>query len=170
MYAFVQVDIKKTIAYSTTSQLGYMVLACGIGQYSLALIHLMNHAFFKALLFLSAGVIIHAVHDEQDVRKLGGLLPLMPITYATTLISSLSLIALPFLTGFFSKDFILQYAFGTFGYGFGLAAAFFTTFYSVKLLYRVFYLPPQSKVVLNAHEPDSLLLFPTIALTVASVF
>lgn len=147
--------MKKTIAYSTTSQLGYMVLACGIGQYSLALIHLMNHAFFKALLFLSAGVVIHAIYDEQDVRKMGGLLRLMPITYATTLIGSLSLIALPFLTGFFSKDFILQNAFGTFGYGLGLAAAYFTTFYSVKLLYRVFFVPPQSKIVLNAHEPDA---------------
>ena len=170
VYAFVQVDLKKTIAYSTTSQLGYMVLACGIGQYSLALTHLMNHAFFKALLFLSAGVIIHAIHDEQDVRKMGGLLRLMPITYSTTLIGSLSLIALPFLTGFFSKDFILQNAFGTFGYGLGLAAAYFTTFYSVKLLHRVFFVPPQSKIVLDAHEPDFWLLFPTITLTFASVF
>nr|NP_847984.1 NADH dehydrogenase subunit 5 [Harpochytrium sp. JEL94]AAO62896.1 NADH dehydrogenase subunit 5 [Harpochytrium sp. JEL94] len=170
IYGYVQTDMKRTIAYSTTSQLGYMVLACGIGQYGLALAHLMNHAFFKALLFLSAGVVIHAVHDEQDVRRMGGLIRLMPITYVTTLIGSLSLVALPFLTGFYSKDYILQMAFGTVGYGMGLAAAYFTTFYSLKLLHRVFFVPPQSKIVLDAHEPTAWLLFPTITLTIASIF
>lgn len=170
VYGYVQTDMKRTIAYSTTSQLGYMVLACGIGQYGLALAHLMNHAFFKALLFLSAGVVIHAVHDEQDVRRMGGLIRLMPITYVTTLVGSLSLIALPFLTGFYSKDYILQMAFGTVGYGMGLAAAYFTTFYSLKLLHRVFFVSPQSKIVLDAHEPTAWLLFPTITLTIASIF
>lgn len=169
VYGYVQTDLKRTIAYSTTSQLGYMVLACGLGQYGLALAHLVNHAFFKALLFLSAGAVIHAIHDEQDIRKMGGLMKLMPLTYITSMIGSLSLVALPFLTGYFSKDFILQTAFGTTGYLLGLAAAYFTAFYSLKLLHRVFWLPPQSKIVLNAHEPSSWILFPTVFLTVASV-
>ena len=169
VYGYVQTDMKRTIAYSTTSQLGYMVMACGLGQYGLALAHLVNHAFFKALLFLSAGAVIHAIHDEQDIRKMGGLLKLMPLTYVTSMVGSLSLVALPFLTGYFSKDYILQTAFGTTGYLLGLAAAYFTAFYSLKLLHRVFWLPPQSKIVLSAHEPSGWMLFPTVFLTVASV-
>jgi NADH-ubiquinone oxidoreductase chain 5 len=169
VYGYVQTDMKRTIAYSTTSQLGYMVLACGLGQYGLALAHLVNHAFFKALLFLSAGAVIHAIHDEQDIRKMGGLMKLMPITYVTSMVGSLSLVALPFLTGYFSKDYILQTAFGTTGYMLGLAAAYFTAFYSLKLLHRVFWLPPQSKIVLNAHEPSAWILVPTVFLTIASV-
>jgi NADH-ubiquinone oxidoreductase chain 5 len=169
VYGYVQTDMKRTIAYSTTSQLGYMVLACGLGQYGLALAHLVNHAFFKALLFLSAGAVIHAIHDEQDIRKMGGLMKLMPLSYVTSTVGSLSLVALPFLTGYFSKDFILQTAFGTTGYLLGLAAAYFTAFYSLKLLHRVFWLPPQSNVVLDAHEPSAWILFPTALLTIASV-
>lgn len=169
VYGYVQTDLKRTIAYSTTSQLGYMVLACGLGQYGLALAHLVNHAFFKALLFLSAGSVIHAIHDEQDIRKMGGLMNLMPLTYVTSMVGSLSLVALPFLTGYFSKDFILQTAFGTTGYMLGLAAAYFTAFYSLKLLHRVFWLQPQSKVVLDAHEPSAWILIPTVVLTIASV-
>lgn len=169
VYGYVQTDLKRTIAYSTTSQLGYMVLACGLGQYGLALAHLVNHAFFKALLFLSAGSVIHGIHDEQDIRKMGGLMTLMPLTYITSMVGSLSLVALPFLTGYYSKDFILQTAFGTTGYLLGLAAAYFTAFYSLKLLHRVFWLPPQSKVVLQAHEPSAWMLIPTTLLTVASV-
>lgn len=169
VYGYVQTDMKRTIAYSTTSQLGYMVLACGLGQYGLALAHLVNHAFFKALLFLSAGAVIHAIHDEQDIRKMGGLMKLMPLTYVTSMVGSLALVALPFTTGYFSKDFILQTAFGTTGYLMGLAAAYFTAFYSLKLLHRVFWMAPQSKIVLNAHEPSAWMLFPTVFLTVASV-
>lgn len=169
IYGYVQTDLKRTIAYSTTSQLGYMVLACGLGQYGLALAHLVNHAFFKALLFLSAGAVIHAIHDEQDVRKMGGLMKLMPLTYVTSMVGSLSLVALPFLTGYFSKDYILQTAYGTTGYLLGLVAAYFTAFYSLKLLHRVFWLPPQSKIVLNAHEPTAWMLIPTLVLTIASV-
>lgn len=169
VYGYVQTDLKRTIAYSTTSQLGYMVLACGLGQYGLALAHLVNHAFFKALLFLSAGSVIHAIHDEQDIRKMGGLMQLMPLTYITSMVGSLSLVALPFLTGYFSKDYILQTAFGTTGYLMGLAAAYFTAFYSLKLLHRVFWLPPQSKIVLSAHEPTPWILVPTVLLTLASV-
>jgi len=105
-----QNDLKRVIAYSTCSQLGYMVFACGLSCYSVTVFHLMNHAFFKALLFLSAGSIIHAMHDEQDMRKMGALNRLLPLTYTMTLIGSLALIGFPFLTGYYSKDFILELA------------------------------------------------------------
>jgi NADH-ubiquinone oxidoreductase chain 5 len=104
-------DIKKVIAYSTCSQLGYMVMVCGISNYSTSLFHLMNHAFFKALLFLSAGSVIHAVSDEQDMRKMGGLIKSIPFTYTMILIGSLSLMGFPYLTGFYSKDLILELAY-----------------------------------------------------------
>jgi len=104
----VQNDLKKVIAYSTCSQLGYMVMICGLSNYSVSLFHLMNHAFFKALLFLSAGSVIHAVRDEQDMRKMGGLVNYLPLTYVMVLIGSLSLIGFPYLTGFYSKDLILE--------------------------------------------------------------
>jgi len=107
----VQNDLKKVIAYSTCSQLGYMVVACGISHYSISLFHLMNHAFFKALLFLSAGSVIHALSDEQDMRKMGGLIKLIPLTYILVVIGSLSLMGFPYLTGFYSKDLILELAF-----------------------------------------------------------
>ena len=96
-----QNDLKRVIAYSTCSQLGYMIFACGISNYSVSVFHLMNHAFFKALLFLSAGSVIHAMSDEQDMRKMGGLASLLPFTYAMMLIGSLSLIGFPFCTGFY---------------------------------------------------------------------
>jgi len=105
-----QNDLKRVIAYSTCSQLGYMVFACGISSYSVTMFHLMNHAFFKALLFLSAGSIIHAMHDEQDMRKMGALNRILPLTYTMTLIGSFALIGFPFLTGYYSKDFILEVA------------------------------------------------------------
>jgi len=107
----VQNDIKRVIAYSTCSQLGYMVFSCGVSSYSVSLFHLMNHAFFKALLFLSAGSIIHAMNDEQDMRKLGGLARSLPLTYSLMLIGSLSLMGFPFLTGYYSKDAILELTF-----------------------------------------------------------
>lgn len=106
----VQNDLKKVIAYSTCSQLGYMAFCCGLSHYSVALFHLANHALFKALLFLSAGCIIHAIHDEQDLRKMGGLLRLLPVSYAMVLIGSMALTGFPFLTGFYSKDAILEIA------------------------------------------------------------
>jgi len=105
-----QNDLKRVIAYSTCSQLGYMVFACGISSYSVTMFHLMNHAFFKALLFLSAGSIIHALNDEQDMRRMGALNRILPYTYTMTLIGSLSLTGFPFLTGYYSKDFILELA------------------------------------------------------------
>jgi NADH-ubiquinone oxidoreductase chain 5 len=110
----VQNDLKKVIAYSTCSQLGYMILACGLSNYSIALFHLMNHAFFKALLFLSAGSVIHAMADEQDMRKMGGLIKVIPVTYIMILIGSFALMGFPFLTGFYSKDILLELTYGTY--------------------------------------------------------
>jgi len=107
----VQNDIKKIIAYSTCSQLGYMAFICGTSNYSVGLFHLSNHAFFKALLFLGAGSVIHSLGNEQDIRKMGGLIHVIPFTYIMMLIGSLSLAGFPFLSGFYSKDFILELIF-----------------------------------------------------------
>jgi NADH-ubiquinone oxidoreductase chain 5 len=109
--ALVQHDIKKVVAFSTCSQLGYMVFACGLSNYSLGIFHLVNHAFFKALLFLSAGSVIHAMSGEQDMRRLGALGKLLPFTYSMMLIGSLALAGFPFLSGFYSKDLILEIAY-----------------------------------------------------------
>jgi NADH-ubiquinone oxidoreductase chain 5 len=109
-----QQDIKKVIAYSTMSQLGMMVIAIGLSSYNLALFHLVNHAFYKGLLFLGAGSVIHAVSDNQDFRRYGGLKTFLPLTYSVMLIASLSLVAFPFMTGFYSKDFIIESAYGQF--------------------------------------------------------
>lgn len=139
-----QNDIKKVIAYSTCSQLGYMIFACGLSSYEAGIFHLSNHAFFKALLFLGAGSIIHAVSDEQDMRKMGGLKLLLPFSYSIMVIGSLALIGFPFFSGFYSKDTILELAFakqtvsGHFCYVLGTTAAFFTAFYSTRLLFLVF--------------------------------
>jgi NADH-ubiquinone oxidoreductase chain 5 len=103
-----QNDLKKVIAYSTCSQLGYMIFACGLSNYHVSMFHLSNHAFFKALLFLSAGSVIHAVSDEQDMRRMGALIKFLPLTYSLMLIGSLTLAGFPFLTGFYSKDFIIE--------------------------------------------------------------
>jgi|TARA_B100000795_G_C22784502_1_gene433963 NADH-ubiquinone oxidoreductase chain 5 len=105
-----QNDLKKVIAYSTCSQLGYMAFACGLSKYTVSFFHLANHAFFKALLFLSAGCVIHAMADEQEMRRMGGLLSSLPFTYAMMLLGSLALMGTPFLSGFYSKDAILEYA------------------------------------------------------------
>ena len=143
--ALVQMDIKKLIAYSTCSQLGYMVYACGLSLYSLSLFHLFNHAFFKALLFLSAGSIIHSLNNEQDFRKMGGLLKILPNTYISLLIGSLSLCGFPFLSGFFSKDLIIELSILNFEidkiFCFWLVyiCAYLTVLYSIKLIFLVFY-------------------------------
>jgi proton-translocating NADH-quinone oxidoreductase chain L len=143
-----QNDMKKVIAYSTCSQLGYMVFACGLSNYHVGVFHLANHAFFKALLFLGAGCVIHAVGDEQDMRKMGGLAKILPFTYGMMLIGSLSLMGMPFLTGFYSKDVILEVAYGSytnaghFAYVLGSMAAFLTAFYSFRLLYLTFLSKP----------------------------
>jgi NADH-ubiquinone oxidoreductase chain 5 len=108
MVGVFQNDLKKIIAYSTCSQLGYMIFCCGLSNYTVSIFHLSNHAFFKALLFLSAGSVIHALSDEQDIRKMGSLINFLPVTYSLMLIGSLALAGFPFLTGFYSKDFILE--------------------------------------------------------------
>lgn len=146
--ALFQNDIKRIIAYSTCSQLGYMVLSIGLSNYNLSLFHLFNHAYFKALLFLSAGVVIHALSGEQDIRKMGGLINILPFTYFCIFVSSLSLIGFPFLTGFYSKDLILTTSLsygnflGFFSYFLSLLAALFTAAYSTKLLVLVFLTSP----------------------------
>jgi NADH-ubiquinone oxidoreductase chain 5 len=108
MVGIFQFDIKKVIAYSTCSQLGYMFFSCGLSNYQMAVFHLFNHAFFKALLFLSAGSVIHALADEQDMRRMGGLVNFLPFTYFCMLLGSLAIMGFPFLTGFYSKDLILE--------------------------------------------------------------
>ena len=156
----VQNDLKRVIAYSTCSQLGYMVFACGLSNYPTGIFHLTNHAFFKALLFLGAGSVIHAVNDEQDMRKMGGLKNLVPFTYSMMVIGSLALIGFPFLTGFYSKDLILEVAFGKyeilgyFSYILGTFGAFLTAFYSTRLAYLTFLSKPNGyyKVVCYAYD------------------
>lgn len=115
-----QNDLKKVIAYSTCSQLGYMVMICGFSQYNSGLFHLINHGFFKALLFLSAGSIIHALTDEQDFRKIGGINTITPFSYICIIVGSLSLMGLPFLTGFYSKDLIIELIYGEHFFTFAL--------------------------------------------------
>ena len=156
-----QNDLKRVIAYSTCSQLGYMVFACGLSNYSVGFFHLTNHAFFKALLFLSAGSVIHAVNDEQDMRKMGGLKNLAPFTYSMVVIGSLALIGFPFLTGFYSKDLILEVAYGKysllgyFSYYLGTLGAFFTAFYSMRLSYLTFLSKPTGHKQVICFAADS---------------
>ena len=139
-----QNDLKKVIAYSTCSQLGYMVFICGLSGYTVGFFHLINHAFFKALLFLSAGAVIHSMSDEQDMRCMGGLVNILPFSYIMFFVGSLTLMGTPFLTGFYSKDVIVELAYsnisisGLFAYWLGLSAAFLTAFYSWRLLYLTF--------------------------------
>jgi len=173
-----QNDLKRVIAYSTCSQLGYMIFICGLSHYSVSLFHLANHAVFKALLFLSAGCIIHGMADEQDLRKLGGLLYLFPVSYIMILIGSLALVGLPFLTGFYSKDCILEIAasnttgIGNLCYFLGCAAAFCTSFYSFRLAFLTFLNPTNSfKAYLHiAHEAPIKMIMPLIILAFGSIF
>ena len=173
-----QQDIKKVIAYSTMSQLGMMVVAIGVSSYNVALFHLVNHAFYKGLLFLGAGAVIHAVADIQDFRKYGGLKPFLPLTYSVMLIASLSLVAFPFMTGFYSKDFILESAYGQFHfssvvvYFISTIGAIFTTMYSVKVLYLTFLSNPNGPLTnyKHAHEGDIFMSIPLIILAVFSIF
>ena len=172
-----QNDIKRIIAYSTCSQLGYMIFACGLSGYDVGLFHLSNHAFFKALLFLGAGSVIHAVADEQDIRKMGGLRRTLPFSYSIMVVGSLALIGFPFLTGFYSKDVILEVAYskysllGHFSYFLGLFAAFFTSFYSSRLLFLVFLSEPNGNklALVNAHEGSWFMGFPLFFLAVITI-
>jgi len=173
-----QNDIKKVIAYSTCSQLGYMIFACGLSNYEVGVFHLFNHAFFKALLFLSAGSLIHALSNEQDMRKMGGLLRVLPFSYAMTFIGSLALTGFPFLAGFYSKDVILETAFakytvlGHFSFVLGILAAFCTAFYSMRLIYLVFLSKTNGNkyTVLNAHEGSINISLPLFLLSILSIF
>ena len=145
-----QNDLKKVIAYSTCSQLGYMVMICGFSQYNSGLFHLVNHGFFKALLFLSAGSIIHALSDEQDFRKMGTMNIITPFSYACIIVGSVSLMGLPFLTGFYSKDLIIELIYGEhylrFALWLGVLSAFITAFYSFRLIHFTFFNAPQSNI------------------------
>ena len=173
-----QNDLKKVIAYSTCSQLGYMVFSCGLSNYNIGMFHLMNHAFFKALLFLSAGSVIHAVADEQDMRKMGGLKKLTPFTYSMMIIGSLALMGFPFLTGFYSKDVILEVAYGKyttighFSYFLGSFGAFLTAFYSIRLICLTFLVKPNGfKKVLTYSADSSYNIVSSLAiLAIPSIF
>jgi proton-translocating NADH-quinone oxidoreductase chain L len=172
-----QNDMKRVIAYSTCSQLGYMIFACGLSSYEVGIFHLSNHAFFKALLFLGAGSVIHAMSDEQDMRKMGGLKNLLPFTYAIMTIGSLALIGFPFLAGFYSKDIILEVSGSTytivsqFAFVLGLLAAFCTAYYSTRLLYLVFLSNSNGNknVILHVHEGTNRMILPLFMLSLFSI-
>ncbi|RLN53948.1 hypothetical protein BBP00_00009132 [Phytophthora kernoviae] len=174
----VQNDFKKIVAYSTCSQLGYMFFACGLSNYPLAIFHLSNHAYFKALLFLCSGAVIHAMGDEQDIRKMGGLRRILPFTYIMFLIGSLSLMGFPFLTGFYSKDLILEVAFasfsetGHFAYWLGTIGAFFTAFYSTRLLFFAFLSETNAykNIIKHAHDVPLEMGIPLGILALGSIF
>ncbi len=170
----VQNDIKRVLAYSTVSQLGYMFLACGIGAYTAAIFHLMTHAFFKALLFLSAGSVIHALGGEQDIRKMGGLKKRIPWTYGLFLVGTLAIAGLPPLAGFWSKDEILAHAFinGRYVlYGLGALSALLTAFYMFRLTYLTFYGESRvdPHVAEHIHESPGIMIGPLVVLAVLSV-
>jgi NADH-ubiquinone oxidoreductase chain 5 len=174
----VQNDLKRIIAFSTISQLGYMVMAVGLSQYNVALMHVINHAFFKALLFLGAGAVIHSFSDQQDVRRLGGLINFLPFTYTTMLVGSLSLLATPWLTGFYSKDLIIELAYGqysfsgTYAFILGSLTAGLTAFYSFRLICLVFLTVPNGpkQSYLNAHEANNKVIIPLFLLALFSIF
>lgn len=173
-----QNDLKRVIAYSTCSQMGYLFLACGLSQYNTALFHLVNHAFFKALLFLSAGAVLHATFDQQDQRRLGGFLGFLPFTYTAILIGSLSLMAVPFMTGFYSKDLILELAYsqylfkGSIAYWFGSISAGLTAFYSFRLVAMTFLSYPNSpkKLYESAHDAAIFAMIPMTTLAILAIF
>jgi NADH-quinone oxidoreductase subunit L len=170
----VQTDIKKVLAYSTVSQLGYMFLACGVGAFSAGIFHLMTHAFFKALLFLAAGSVIHAMGGEQDMNRMGGLSKKIRWTYGTMLIATFAITGIPFFAGFFSKDAILFAAFrsqtgGTVLYAFGLLTALLTSFYMFRLIFLTFNGKPRfDEHHVHVHESPWSMLGPLVILAVLS--
>jgi NADH-quinone oxidoreductase subunit L len=173
----VQNDIKRVIAYSTCSQLGYMFTAAGVGAYEVSIFHLITHAFFKALLFLSAGSVIHAMSDEQDMRKMGGLAKLIPWTCAVMWAGNLALAGIPPFAGYYSKDAIISSAYasgtavGMYGYVCTLAAAFLTAFYSWRLLFMTFYGKPRADhhVMEHVHESPAVMMVPLVVLAIGAV-
>ena len=176
--ALVQNDIKKIIAYSTCSQLGYMFFAAGVGAYHVAMFHLFTHAFFKALLFLGSGSIIHAFKDEQDLRNMGGVWKKLPYTYVLMLIGTLALTGFPFLSGFYSKDAIIEFAFfknssiGNYATVIGILTAFLTAIYSWRLLFKTFHGEYNNKNISieNIHESPLVMLIPLFILGLGSIF
>ena len=177
LVGIVQNDIKRVVAYSTLSQLGYMTVALGVSAYSAAIFHLMTHAFFKALLFLAAGSVIIAMHHEQDIRKMGGLRKYLPITYWTSLIGSLALIGFPFFSGFYSKDIIIEAVHAssipgaTFAYWCVLGGVFVTAFYSFRMFFLVFHGEERfdEHTREHLHEPPKVVTVPLILLAIPSL-
>jgi len=173
-----QFDIKRVIAYSTCSQLGYMFFAAGVSAYPAAMFHLTTHAFFKALLFLGAGSVIHALSDEQDLRNMGGIWRKIPFTYAMMWIGSLALAGFPFFAGFYSKDMILEAAYaahtgvGALAFWLGCAAAFLTAFYSWRLLIMAFHGRPRAsaEVMSHVHESPIVMTLPLFVLSLGAIF
>ena len=176
--ALVQNDIKRIIAYSTCSQLGYMFFAVGVGAYHVAIFHLFTHAFFKALLFLGSGSVIHSLNDEQDIRKMGGLWKKMPFTWIAMLIGTLALTGFPFLSGYYSKDAIIEFAYlsGTkIGYLaaiIGIFTAFLTTIYSWRLIFKTFHGKFNNQKVSQSdiHDSEITILLPLVVLVLGSIF
>ena len=176
--ALVQNDIKKIIAYSTCSQLGYMFFAAGVGAYNVAMFHLFTHAFFKALLFLGSGSIIHSFKDEQDIREMGGVWKKLPYTWILMIIGTLALTGFPFLSGFYSKDAIIEFAYlrgntpGYFAVGIGIFTAFLTSIYSWRLLLKTFHGTYNNKKINHEtiHESPMVMIIPLIILAIGSIF
>ena len=176
--ALVQNDIKKIVAYSTCSQLGYMFFAAGVGAYHVAMFHLFTHAFFKALLFLGSGSVIHAFKDEQDIRNMGGVRKKLPYTYIFMLIGTLALTGFPFLSGFYSKDAIIEFAYlrnstlGNYAATIGIFTAFLTSIYSWRLIFKTFHGQYNNKKVLinETHESPIIMLAPLLFLSIGAIF
>ncbi len=176
--ALVQTDIKKIIAYSTCSQLGYMFFAAGVGAYNVAMFHLFTHAFFKALLFLGSGSVIHAFKDEQNINNMGGVWKKLPYTYTLMIIGTLALTGFPFLSGFYSKDAIIEFAYlrgNTTGYYaavIGIFTAFITSIYSWRLMFKTFHGEYNNKNIKieETHESPLVMLIPLILLSVGAIF
>jgi NADH-quinone oxidoreductase subunit L len=171
--ALVQNDIKRVLAYSTISQIGYMFLGCGVGAYAAGLFHLVTHAFFKSLLFLAAGSVIHALGGEQDMRRMGGLRGALPLTFPVFLVGAMAISGVPFLSGFFSKDAILTSAFAGGHYvlyGLGLSGAVLTAFYMFRLVFMTFYgLAREPRPAGRAvHESPRIMTAPLVVLAVFS--
>tara|TARA_B100001057_G_scaffold364463_1_gene367297 strand:+ start:1339 stop:3252 length:1914 start_codon:yes stop_codon:yes gene_type:complete len=176
--AIVQTDIKKIIAYSTCSQLGYMFFATGVGAYNVAMFHLFTHAFFKALLFLGSGSVIHAFKDEQNINNMGGVWKKLPYTYSLMIIGTLALTGFPFLSGFYSKDAIIEFAYlrgNTVGYyaaGIGILTAFLTSLYSWRLIFKTFHGEYKNKdiSIQDTHESPLIMLAPLAVLSLGAIF
>ena len=176
--ALVQNDIKKIVAYSTCSQLGYMFFAAGVGAYHVAIFHLFTHAFFKALLFLGSGSVIHAFKDEQDIRNMGGVWKKIPYTWGLMLIGTLALTGFPFLSGFYSKDAIIEFAYfrdsiiGNYAMTIGILTAFLTALYSWRLFFKTFHGPYNNKdfSIEKTHESPLIMLVPLIFLSFGAIF